>query len=115
MKEDERLKILRLRSVYYNAKSSTGLIGSDVALIDTISLGHLEGRPLDISSLSNVVRIPRPTVHRHVDRLSKQGWLEKRKTGRHTYIYLTEIALEKILAQLDDAYKLMRNKIKHCK
>lgn len=99
---DRRLAILRLRATYYGAQRDAGLIPGDISLMDMIMLGHLDGRPVDMSSLSNMLQMPRPTVRRHVGRLEKTGWLFRRKDGRHSYMYLTASALQSLGKHLDD-------------
>ena len=110
MVDDRKLNILRLRAAYYESQNALGLFGPDIPLIDFISLGHLEGRPVDISSLSSASRIPRPTVRRHVNRLSDAGWIVTRRRGRHTYVYLTDEGLSRILDNLEVA--LLRTRAK---
>ena len=81
-----------------------GLMAADIALIDMIMLGHLENRPVDISSLSHLIKMPRPTVRRHVRRLEENGWLIQRSEGRHNHVYLTECAMDAIGQHLDALY-----------
>jgi len=99
---ESRLAILRLRAAYYGAQRDVGLVAGDISLMDMIMLGHLEGRPVDMSSLSNMLKMPRPTVRRHVERLEKAGWLTRRRDGRHSYVYLTERALKSMGKHLDE-------------
>ena len=101
---DRRLATLRLRATYYGAQRDIGLVAGDISLMDMIMLGHLEERPVDMSSLSNMLQVPRPTVRRHVDRLERQGWLTRRREGRHSYVYLTADALRSMGKHLDDLY-----------
>jgi len=52
-----------------------------------IILGSMENRPVNISNLAELTRIPRPTLKRKVDRLAKAGLVDVRQSGKRRLIY----------------------------
>lgn len=105
---ENRLAVLRTRASYYCAQRNAGLQTIDIALMDMIMMGQLEGRPVDMSALAGIAQIPRPTVRRYVNRLSSEGWLAQKRQGRHRYLYLTDRALDTFGKNLDRYTPLAR-------
>lgn len=58
-------------------------------IVLAVHLGTIEGRPLDVSSIAELTRIPRASVQRHLDRLRKQGRVEMKRQGRRSIPVLT--------------------------
>lgn len=48
--------------------------------------GALEGRPLDVSSLSRITRVPRPTTIRFLQELESRGFIAWKIEGRRRLI-----------------------------
>jgi DNA-binding IclR family transcriptional regulator len=51
-----------------------------------VLLGQYQGRPMDITSVSNLARIPRTSVQRHIKKLEELGKLRVTKIGRRSIV-----------------------------
>lgn len=99
--QDKLMRLLRLRLAYYQAKRGLGLRPLDIVMTDVVALGHLEDRPVDLSSLAEALMLPYPTVHRHAKDLIEAGWLVERKDGRRNCLYVNKAMLERLVPEIN--------------
>lgn len=96
----QRLRLLRVFAELYRLKREAGLEPLDVLITDMVAIGHLEERPADVSSLAEMLMVPRSTLHRRVHDLIESGWLVELRRGRRLCLYINETAVSKVLPEL---------------
>lgn len=70
----------------------TGMWGSPLValIIRTIIQGHLQNRLYDLSALATTLDLPLGSVHRNVQRLVDEGYVEKIPSGKSVYLMPTD-------------------------
>jgi hypothetical protein len=75
------LRILGLGSEAHMKSNRFGTSAVDVLLLFAVEVGHIEGRPMTASKLSDYSGIPRSTVIRKLREMAEDGSVEIRSDG----------------------------------
>ena len=100
----QRLEVVRLMDRIYQSERHLGARDVvDVLILRTVAMGKLEGRPMDVSSLSYYLGLSRQTVGRRVKGLEEQGALVIETRGRRHVLLNSEQNRVRSVGNLDRA------------
>lgn len=97
-------RFLSQRAEYYAVRRAEGFVAIEVIIMDMVALGHLERRPFDESSLAAAMEMPRTTIISYVRKLARIGWIQKRRRGRRSLLFIQETRLESFLRPICRAF-----------
>lgn len=102
-------RLLKVRFAFCKRAKDAKLAPIEMALIDVVHLGELEGRPYDASSISGATGLSRSTVSRRLRQLERRGLVEQRRTGRNRFYFCTNKACEMFMPLLRPIARLCRS------
>ena len=102
-------RLLKVRFAFCKRAMDAKLAPIEMALIDVVHLGELEGRPYDASSISGATGLSRSTVSRRLRQLEKRGLVEQRRAGRNRFYFCTSKACELFMPLLRPVARLCRS------
>ena len=94
--EDDALRLVLFKMWMHSQQLFRERFGDNDTVLITIAvgMGRIANSPVDISTISEITGISRPTVRRRLEKLTAEGRMHMQRVGNRTLVVSTESAVE---------------------